>query len=244
MDLGAMFRGGALLLAIVIVMSAHTGNLIIAGSSSLPNAYQMWWILLALAFAFYAEADSPQPMILEGPAEGSRAYASVQGVFDVSDVSDESHQADSPICSGTDEDTCDDELQLPMSADDSTDEDVGIQLPSEASGCQPPSSSELRLGCQPPGMQLDRGGNVPLLRAPGSCNWALGWQILRELPRSQFVVPSGERWPNLDVSGVLDMWSGCKRFAHYCVQHGAPWVLTYDCQDDAVRQDLMATSPI
>jgi len=161
-------------------------------------------------------------------------------MFDVCDMSDEPSEADSPHNSILEEDVCegdeDDELQLPMSPGDSSDEDGDLQLPLEVPGCQPPQ------GCQPsPGYQPL--GNVPSLRAPGPGSQALGSQILRELPLSQFVLPPGVHQPNLNVSGVLDMWSGCKRFAFHCVQHGAPWVLTYDYKDDPMQQDLLAAHP-
>ena len=74
-------------------------------------------------------AGSPHQMVLERSDGGSGASASVQGMFDVCDMSDAPSEADSPRNSI---------FQLPMPPGDSSDEDGDLQLPLEVPGCQPP----------------------------------------------------------------------------------------------------------
>lgn len=39
--------------------------------------------------------------------------------------------------------------------------------------------------------------------------------------------------------GVLDLFSGSRRYAKRCIKHGAPWVLCFDFLRDPVNQDLL-----
>ena len=66
-------------------------------------------------------------------------------------------------------------------------------------------------------------------------------EALAGLPRAHFVLPRGTsgRW-SPTTQGVLDLFSGSKRFAQRLVLQGAPWVLTYDLLDDRDGQDLMS----
>jgi len=65
-------------------------------------------------------------------------------------------------------------------------------------------------------------------------------RLLEQLPREQFIWSESLLEPDLDAQGVLDLWSGSKRHAKACVDHGAPWVLCYEWMEDCVKQNLLS----
>jgi len=136
----------------------------------------------------------------------------------------------------------DEALQQPIDDEELTSDDEAMQLPIVVNESIVASEDEeLRL---PIAMGAEEAFDTMRLvalwpRAAHGAQLSQGQRILRTRPLTQFVLPTGVQRPDLDQAGALDMWSGCKRFAYYCVQHGAPWVLTYDYLDDAVGQDLL-----
>lgn len=63
--------------------------------------------------------------------------------------------------------------------------------------------------------------------------------LLTQLPDGRFTLPPGVTTPDRMRRGVLDLFSGCKRFAKYMLKAGAPWVICYDDLDDPVVQNLL-----
>ena len=136
----------------------------------------------------------------------------------------------------------DEALQLLIDDEELTSDDEALQLPIVANEDIVASEDEeiqlpIAMGAEEAldAMQLVARGP----RAAHGAQLSQGQRILRTKPLTHFVLPAGVQRPDLDQPGALDMWSGCRRFAYYCVQHGAAWVLTYDYLDDAVGQDLL-----
>ena len=147
-------------------------------------------------------------------------------VGDDAEVTSDDEVLQLPLVVGRDIVTSEDEeLQLPIAGEeDITSEDEEPQLPINV-------DAGVAFGT----MQLVVHGP----RTEPGAHQSLGQCVLRAKPLTQFVLPVGVWRPDLDQPGVLDLWSGCRRFSNYCVQHGAPWALTYDLNDDATRQDLL-----
>ena len=64
-------------------------------------------------------------------------------------------------------------------------------------------------------------------------------QLIRKLPRSQFVLPTGKSFEDVcHLQGHLDLFSGAKGFARALANTTGRWVLTYDLSHD-VTEDLL-----
>ena len=64
-------------------------------------------------------------------------------------------------------------------------------------------------------------------------------QLIRAIPRSQFVLPTGKTFEDVcHLQGHLDLFSGAKGFARALANATGRWILTYDlCHD--VTEDLL-----
>jgi len=88
------------------------------------------------------------------------------------------------------------------------------------------------------------GEEVVAGRVPGAQSGCVGvspqgQQLLKQIPKSQFVYPPHLDGPDLSQPGLLDLWAGCKKYSKLCVFYGAPWVLCYEKFDNPERQDLL-----
>jgi len=63
--------------------------------------------------------------------------------------------------------------------------------------------------------------------------------VLEKFSKSHFILPPGAGAPDLSKRGVLDLFSGSKRHARYCIKIGFAWVLTYEYNDDPKNQNLL-----